>query len=155
MVLISGSTPESLTEFFFLNGSTPFWTLTKNVTNFAKPRPTPLPTLTLEATPLPAESPTPSSKQHNRQNETNAPFTGDRGKRIWHRVDGKRKWSPANNRHVTGWSAAATRPTPTANPRVSPSPRPTPTPLIMNEGTSLYNSDFTQPFKNYKKPAGQ
>jgi hypothetical protein len=27
--------------------------------------------------------------------------------------------------------------------------------LIMNEGTSLYNSDFTQPFKNYRKPAGQ
>jgi hypothetical protein len=160
VVLISGSTPESLTEFFFLNGSTPFWTLTKNVTNFAKPTPTPLPTLTLEATPLPTESPTPSSRQHNRQNEINAPFTGDTGKRIWHQVDRKRKWSPANNRHVAGWPAAARRPTPTANPRVSPSPavarptaspRPTPTPLIMNEGTSLYNSDFTQPFKNYKK----
>ena len=155
VVLISGSTPESPTEFFFLNGSTPFWTLTKNVTNFAKPTPTPLPTLTLEATPLPTESPTPSSKQHNRQNEINAPFTSDKGKRIRHQVDGKRKWS----RHVTGWPAAATRPTPTANPRVSPSPaaapRPTPTPLIMNEGTPLYNSDFTQPFKNYRKPAGQ
>jgi hypothetical protein len=53
---------------------------------------------------------------------------------------------------------------PAANPRVSPSPatalpasspRPTPTPLIMNEGTNLYNSDSTQPFKNYRKPAGQ
>lgn len=164
VVLISGSTPESLTEFFFLNGSTPFWTLTKNVTNSAKPTPTPLPTLTLEATPLPTESPTPSSKQHNRQNEINAPLTGDKGKRIWHQVNGKRKWSPANNRHVTGWPAAARRPIPTANPHVSPSPaaarptagpRPTPTPSIMNEGTSLYNSDFTQPFKNYRRPAGQ
>jgi hypothetical protein len=163
VILISGSTPESPTEFFFLNGSTPFWTLTKNVINFAKPTPTPLPTLTLEATALPTESPTPSSKQHNRQNEINAPFTGDKGKRIWHQVDGKRKWSPANNRHVTGWPAA-TRPTPTANSSVShspaaalptASPRSTPTPLIMNEGTDLYNSDFTQPFKNYRKPAGQ
>ena len=162
VVLISGSTPESPTEFFFLNGSTPFWTLTKNVTNFAKPTPTPLPTLTLEATPLPTESPTPSSKHHNRQNEINAPFTGDKSKRVWHQVNGKRKWSPANNRHVTGWPTAATRPIPTANPRVSPSPaaaRPTasprPTPFMMNEGTALYNSDFTQPFKNYRKPAGQ
>ena len=161
VVLIRGSTPESPTEFSFFNGSTPFWTLTKNVTNFAKPTPMPLPTLTLEATPLPTESPTPSSKQHNRQNETNAPFTGNAGKRISHRVDGKRKWSPANNRQVTGRPAAATRPIPTATPRVSPSPaaarltaspRPTPT---LNEGTPLYNSDFTQPFKNYRKPEGQ
>ena len=166
VVLISGSTPESPTEFCFLNGSTTFWTLTKNVTNFAKPipTPTPLPTPTPESTPLPTESPTPSSKQHNRQNETNAPFDDDNGKRIWHQVDGKWKWYPANNRHVTGWPAAATRPAPAANPRVSPSraaalpassPRPTPTPLIMNEGTNLYNSDLTQPFKNYRKPAGQ
>jgi hypothetical protein len=25
----------------------------------------------------------------------------------------------------------------------------------MNEGTDLYNSDRTQPFKDYRKPAGQ
>jgi hypothetical protein len=31
----------------------------------------------------------------------------------------------------------------------------TPTPFVMNEGTELYNSDYTQPFKNSKKaPAG-
>ena len=64
---------------------------------------------------------------------------------------------------LTDWAAAAL-PAPAANLRVSPSPgaalpasspRPTPTPLIMNEGTNLYNSDSTQPFKNYRKPMGQ
>jgi hypothetical protein len=102
VVLISGSTPESPAEFRFLNGPTTYWTLTKNVTNFAKPipTPTPLPTPTPESTPLPTESPTPSSKQHNRQNENNAPFDDDNGKRIWHQVDGKWKWYPANKRQV-------------------------------------------------------
>jgi hypothetical protein len=102
VVLISGSTPESPGEFRFLNGPTTYWTLTKNVTNFAKPipTPTPLPTPTPESTPLPTESPTPSSKQHNRQNENNAPFDDDNGKRIWHQVDGKWKWYPANKRQV-------------------------------------------------------
>lgn len=160
VVLKSGSTPESLAEFRFLNGPTTYWTLAKNVTNFAKPTPTPtpLPTPTPESTPLPAESPTPTSKQHNRQNENNPPFDDDNGKRIWHQVDGKWKRYPIKKRHVTGWHA------PAANPRVShspaaplpaSSPRPTPTPLIMNEGTNLYNSDLTQPFKNYRKPVGQ
>jgi hypothetical protein len=102
VVLISGSTPESPAEFRFLNGPTTFWTLTKNVTNFAKPipTPTPLPTPTPESTPLATESPTPTSKQHNRQNENNTPFDDDNGKRIWHRVDGKWKWYPANKRQV-------------------------------------------------------
>jgi hypothetical protein len=27
--------------------------------------------------------------------------------------------------------------------------------LLMNAGTSLYNSDYTQPFKNAKKAPGQ
>jgi hypothetical protein len=31
---------------------------------------------------------------------------------------------------------------------------PAPTPLLMNAGTSLYNSDYTQPFKNPKKAPG-
>jgi hypothetical protein len=171
VVLISSSTPESPTEFRFLRGPTTFWTLGRNVATFAKPIPipTPLPTPTTESTPLPAEPslPTkpspPSSKQHNQQNKNHARFDDDRGKRIWHRVDGKWKWYPVNNRHVTGWPAA-TLPAPAANPRVSPipvrvlpasSPLPTPTPLIMNEGTNLYNSDRTQPFKNYGKPVGQ
>jgi hypothetical protein len=102
VVLISGSTPESPAEFRFLNGPTTFWTLTKNVTNFAKPIPTPTPlqTPTPESTPLATESPTPTSKQHKRQNENNAPFDDDNGKRIWHRVDGKWKWYPANKRQV-------------------------------------------------------
>jgi hypothetical protein len=102
VVLISGSTPESPAEFRFLNGPTTYWTLTKNVTNFAKPipTPTPLPTPTPESTPLPTETPKPSSKQHNRQPENNAPFDDDNGKRIWHQVDGKWKWYPANKRQV-------------------------------------------------------
>ncbi len=33
-------------------------------------------------------------------------------------------------------------------------PAPTPTPLLMNAGTELYNSDYTQPFKNPKKAPG-
>ena len=33
-------------------------------------------------------------------------------------------------------------------------PAPTPTPLLMNAGTALYNSDYTQPFKNQKKTPG-
>jgi hypothetical protein len=72
VVLIGGSTPESPAEFRFLNGPTTYWSLRKNVTNFAKPipTPTPLPTPTPESTPLPTESPTPTFKQHNRQNET-------------------------------------------------------------------------------------
>jgi hypothetical protein len=31
---------------------------------------------------------------------------------------------------------------------------PAPTPLLMNAGTGLYNSDYTQPFKNQKKTPG-
>jgi uncharacterized protein (TIGR02246 family) len=69
----------------------------------------------------------------------------------------------ASHTSIDGWPAATLH-APAANPRVSPSPatalpasnpRPTPPPLIMNEGTNLYNSDLTQPFKNYRKPAGQ
>jgi hypothetical protein len=33
-------------------------------------------------------------------------------------------------------------------------PAPAPTPLLMNAGTALYNSDYTQPFKNPKKAPG-
>jgi hypothetical protein len=102
VVLISGSTPESPAEFRFLNGPTTYWTVTKNVTTFAKPvaTPAPLPTPTPESTPTPTASPTLSPKKHNRQNAGNAPFDNDNGKRIWHQVDGKWKWYPANKRHV-------------------------------------------------------
>jgi hypothetical protein len=156
VVVISGSTPESPAEFRFLSGPTTYWTVTKNVTNFSEPipTPTPLPTPIPESTPVAKESPTPSSKRHNRQNEKNAPFDDENGSRIWHQVDGKWKWYPANNRHVTGSPSAAAKPRVSSSPAAA-SPRPTPTPLIMNEGTSLYNSDWTQPFKNYRKPVGQ
>jgi hypothetical protein len=173
VVLTSASTPDSPTEFRFLNGPTTFWTLAKNVTNSPKflltptpvplSTPSPLSTPTPESTPIPTEALTPSSKQHTRQRGINTRFDDDNDKRIWHQVDGEWKWYPATNRHVTRWSSA-TLPVHTANPRVSPSrsatlpasnPRPTPTPLIMNEGTNLYNSDRTQPFKDYRKPAGQ
>jgi hypothetical protein len=102
VVLTSGSTPESPAEFRFLNGPTTYWTLTKNVTNFAQPipTPTPLPTPTPEPTPLPTESPTPTSEHQNRHRESNAPFGDDNGRRIWHQVHGKWKWYPANNRHA-------------------------------------------------------
>jgi hypothetical protein len=162
VVLVSSSTPENPIEFRFLNGPTTFWTLAKNVSNSANPIATPTPLLapTPESTPLPTASLIPSSKQHQ-QDERHARSKDESGKRIWHQVNGKWKWYPANNRHVAGGSGA-TEPA-AANPRVSPGPlgtlpasssRPTPTPLIMNEGTNLYNSDRTQPFKN-SNPAGQ
>src|SRR5271157_3727299 len=104
VVLISGSTPESPAEFRFFNGPTTYWTMTKNVTNLAKPLPTstPVPTATSTPTPAPTESPTPTptSEHHRRQHESNAPFDDDNGRRIWHQVDGKWKWYPANSRHV-------------------------------------------------------
>jgi len=106
VVLTSGSTPESPAEFRFLNGPTTYWTLTRNITNVAKPVatstpvPTPTPTATPEPTPVPAESPRPTSKQYHRQHKSNAPFDDDNGKRIWHQVDGKWKWYPANKYHA-------------------------------------------------------
>jgi len=48
-----------------------------------------------------------------------------------------------------------------AKPRSAASPEkhggdyhPAPTPLLMNAGTGLYNSDYTQPFRNQKKTPG-
>ena len=102
VVLISGSTPESPAEFRFLNGPTTYWTMTKYVANLAKPIPTPTPlpapTSTPVPTPAPTESPTPTptSEHRRRQHESNAPFDDDNGQRIWHQVDGKWKWYPAN-----------------------------------------------------------
>jgi hypothetical protein len=118
VVLISGATPESPAEFRFLNGPTTFWTLSKNVTNVASPLPTstPVPSATPASestvtstptpaelptpTPAPAESPTPTSKHHQRRHERNAPFDDDNGRRIWHQVDGKWKWYPADKHHL-------------------------------------------------------
>jgi hypothetical protein len=104
VVLTSGSTPESPAEFRFLNGPTTYWTLTSNVTNFTRPisssTPVPTPTPTPEPTGVPSESPTPTAKHHQRQHESNAPFDDDNGQRIWHRVEGKWKWYPANKHHI-------------------------------------------------------
>jgi hypothetical protein len=105
-VLASGSTPEDPAEFRFLNGPTTYWTLTKDVTTSnapipsSTPVPSPTPTFTPQATSPPTESPTPTSKHYKRQNEMNAPFDDDNGRRIWHKVDGKWKWYPANKHHV-------------------------------------------------------
>jgi len=104
VVLISGSTPESPAEFRFLNGPTTYWTMTKSVANLAKPIPTPTPLPTPTSTPVPtptpapteSPTPTPTSEHHRRQHESNAPFDDDNGQRIWHQVDGKWKWYPAN-----------------------------------------------------------
>jgi hypothetical protein len=80
--------------------------ITRNVANVAKPTatstpaPTPRPTATPKPTPVPTESPTPTSKQNYRQHESNTPFDDDNGKRIWHQVDGKWKWYPANKHHA-------------------------------------------------------
>ena len=105
VVLVMGSTPDSPAEFRFLNGPTTYWTLTKNVTDLAKPiatptPPPPLPTPTVEPTPSPAESPAPALKQSHRRQENLSPSDDDNGRRIWHQVDGQWKWYPANRRHV-------------------------------------------------------
>jgi hypothetical protein len=116
VVLISGATPESPAEFRFVNGPTTFWTLTKNVTNVASslPNSTPVPSATPASeaavtstpaesptpAPAPVESPAPSSKRHQRQHESNTPFDDDNGRRIWHQVDGKWKWYPADKHHL-------------------------------------------------------
>ena len=106
VVLLSGSTPDDPAEFRFLNGPTTYWTLTRNVANLTRPietsTPVPTATRTLEPkpTPVPTESPTPTSKHYQRKHESNAPFDDDNGRRIWHQVDGKWKWYPANKHDV-------------------------------------------------------
>jgi hypothetical protein len=42
----------------------------------------------------------------------------------------------------------------TSSPQHAGVYHPSPTPLLMNAGTGLYNSDYTQPFKNQKKAPG-
>lgn len=98
IVLTTGSTPESPAEFRFVNGTTSYWTLTKYLADVARPIPESTPTLTPEPTPVHIVSPT---AHHTRLHESNNPFDDDNGQRIWHQVDGKWKWYPANRRHVT------------------------------------------------------
>lgn len=109
VVLVMGSTPDSPAEFRFLNGPTTYWTLTKNVTNLAKPIATPtppatpapqLPTPAVEPTPIAAESPAPVLKRSHRRREDLSPLDDDNGRRIWHQVDGQWKWYPANRHQL-------------------------------------------------------
>ena len=121
IVLTSGSTSEDPAEFRFLNDPTTYWTLAKNVTTSrpipgSTPVPTPTPTPTPEATPPPTESPTPASKHYQRKSETNTPFDDDNGQRIWHKVDGKWKWYPANKHHVLVKKALPPGGTPSVKP---------------------------------------
>jgi hypothetical protein len=55
--------------------------------------------------------------------------------------------------HVATFDAKA-QSTP-ASPSHAGGYHPAPTPLLMNAGTGLYNSDYTQPFKNQKNTPGQ
>jgi len=122
VVLLSGSTPDDPAEFRFLNGPTTYWTLTRNVANLTRPietsTPVPTATRTLEPkpTPVPTESPTPTSKHYQRKHESNAPFDDDNGRRIWHQVDGKWKWYPANKHDVPVKKALPVDGTPKAAP---------------------------------------
>ena len=130
VVLLSGTTPEDPAEFRFLNGPTTYWTLTKNVANLSKPiavsTPTPGPiaaatpwpsaTPTLESAPAPTGSPTATSKHYQRQNESNAPFDDDNGRRIWHKVDGKWKWYLANKHPAPVKKVLPAGETPHTNP---------------------------------------
>jgi hypothetical protein len=140
VVLTTGSTPQSPAEFRFLNGPTTYWTLTKNVTNFSnsisssssvsgptpEPSPTPVPQQSSAPAaqtsppsapkPTPAESPASTSKPHERHHESDAPFDDDNGQRIWHRVNGKWKWYPANKHHAPVKKALPPDNTQPANP---------------------------------------
>jgi hypothetical protein len=117
IVLTTGSTPESPAEFRFVNGTTNYWTLTKYVTNVTRPipesSPVSTPTLTPEPTPAHIESPT---THRTRLRKSNSPFDDDNGQRIWHQVDGKWKWYPANKHHVTVKKALPPDEKPVVNP---------------------------------------
>jgi hypothetical protein len=119
IILTTGPTPESPAEFRFVNGSTTYWTLTKYVTNDTRlvPEATPVatPTLAPQPTPVHAGSPT---IHHTRPHESNSPFDDDNGQRIWHLVDGKWKWYPANRHHVTVKKALPPDDKPAAKPDV-------------------------------------
>jgi len=91
-VLTTGFTPESPAEFRFLSGPTTYWTLRKFIAKSVEPTSTP--------TPIPEQSPSPTVKRTHTESESDAPFDDENGHRIWHKVDGKWKWYPANKHHV-------------------------------------------------------
>jgi hypothetical protein len=114
VILTTGLTSESPAEFRFSSDPTTYWTLTKFVTREAVVEPTstpapeqsPTPTVTTEraSTPAPAERPerasTPARRHHRRESENNDPSDDDNGQRIWHKVDGRWKWYPADRKPV-------------------------------------------------------
>ena len=89
VVLTAGLSPESPAEFRFSSGPTTYWTLTKFIAKTVAPTPTP----------TPEPSPTPVAQRKHEESEKVPPFDDDNGRRIWHQVDGKWKWYPANRRH--------------------------------------------------------
>ncbi len=92
VVLTTGLTPESPAEFRFLSGPTTYWTLTKFIAKSVEATPAP--------TPTPERLPSPAAKQTPTESESDAPLDDDNGHRIWHKVDGKWKWHPANKHHL-------------------------------------------------------
>ena len=93
VVLIAGLSPESPAEFRFSSGPTTYWTLTKFIAKTAAPTPTPTPIST------PEPSATPAAQRKHKETEKVTPFDDDNGRRVWHQVDGKWKWYPADRRH--------------------------------------------------------
>jgi hypothetical protein len=99
VVLAAGLTPDSPAEFRFPNEPTTYWTLTKFVAKSVEPTPTPTPPPAPTPSPTPEQSPSPTAKQKEVESENVPPFDDDHGQRIWHKVDGKWKWYPANKHH--------------------------------------------------------
>jgi hypothetical protein len=91
VIITAGLTPESPAEFRFPSGPTTYWTLTKFVTKSMEPTPTPTPDRSLSLT----------AQRKSGGSESGAPSDDDNGQRIWHKVDGKWKWYPANKHSTT------------------------------------------------------
>lgn len=90
-VITAGLTPESPAEFRFLSGPTTYWTLTKFVTKSIEPAPTSTPDRSLSLT----------AQRKSGASENDAAPDDDNGQRVWHKVDGKWKWYPANKHSTT------------------------------------------------------
>jgi hypothetical protein len=91
----------------------------------------------LPANAAPSSTPQRSSSVHaTRTKIANAKLRSSR-REIFHvaNSDAKARSTEPSNQHVGGY-------------------HPAPTPLLMNAGNGLYNSDYTQPFKNQKKNPG-
>jgi hypothetical protein len=134
VILTSGLTSESPAEFRFTSEPTTYWTLTKFVTREASVEPTPTPAPEQSPTPAaapqrastpvpeetPERAPTRTGKRHPRISENNDPTDDDNGQRIWHKVDGRWKWYPAQRK------SAKKAVSPEQNSPVAPAGAPTP-----------------------------